>query len=679
MLSYIGRKRAWGAVVTAGLVASLVLPTTAIASTGTPDKTETVYVQTDASGLVSEVKADVLLSNNAQTDTLTDRTRLGDIEPQDEDQTFTLAQDGSLVWTTGGKQVSYRGTSSERPPVDVLMSYTLDGTRVTPEELAGASGHLVMRMDYANSSSSHQTVAGKERVVSTPFVCVSLVSFDADLAKNVKVTNGSIMEDKGGCAVVGYAVPGLERSLGSDIEGLDLDLPTYVEIEADVTDFALDPVRTFVTAELFEDLDASKLKENGTDGSASALTDAMDQIISGSGSLSDALGQIAKGSSALNGGATALKVALGILPSGLSELSTGANTLSEKLAEASAVAGEMSRGATGLSDAAALSLQGLDGAAASVGQATSSVAGLQETVDSLKLDDVSADVAAAAESAGEARDALATACDALDQAGQAAGEQKAQVVEGLQAANTVLGALLEDESLELTDEQRAALGSARDQVDASLADLEAMDLSTHEAMQEAQTTLSESAEDLATQAKDIDEVSVDLSSVSTKSQEALASLDIAAQAIEGSQGGVAAVAEGTKGLATGLSGMSEGLTAAHDGASQLAGGIEAVATKAPAAVQGIGELQSGIDKLANGATAAAQGSTTLTSALSTFKNEGITKVVDALAELDDSLDDVSGSIEALGDAATQYDTFSGKADGQTGSVRFIYQTESIGK
>ena len=679
MLRFPSGRGARGVVLAAGLVASLALPTTAIASTGAPDKTETVYVQTDATGLVTEVKADVLLSNNTQAETLTDRTRLSDIVPQDDEQGYTRAEDGSLVWTTGGKQVSYRGTSDEKPPVSVLMSYSLDGRQVTSEELAGASGHLVMRLDYVNSSSSRRVISGEERLVSTPFVCVSLVSLDADLAKNVKVTNGSVMEDKGGCAVVGYAVPGLERSLGSDIEDLDLDLPTYVEIEADVTDFALDPVRTIVTAELFEDLDASELKENGTGGSANALTDAMDQLISGSGSLSDALGQIAKGGSALNGGALALKEALGMLPSGLSELSTGANTLSERLAEASAAAGELSRGSANLADAAALSLQGLGAASNSLSQATSSVASLRDAADDLHLEDVSADVTAAADSAKEAGVTLATASEALDQVGQAADEQKAQVEEGLQTANDALGALLKDESLELTEEQRALLEGAQKQVGASLESLEALDLSTPEEVVDAQTTLSENAEELATRAANIDGASVDLTSLSTQAQGALTDLEGASQALEGSQGALSAVAEGTKGMASGLAGMSEGLSAAHDGASQLEGGIEAVATKAPAALQGIGELQSGIDKLATGASAAAQGSTTLTGALSTFKNEGISKVVDALTELDDSLDGVSGSLEALRDAAAEYDTFSGKADGQTGSVRFIYQTEGIGK
>ena len=47
-------------------------------------------------------------------------------------------------------------------------------------------------------------------------------------------------------------------------------------------------------------------------------------------------------------------------------------------------------------------------------------------------------------------------------------------------------------------------------------------------------------------------------------------------------------------------------------------------------------------------------------------------------ELDDSFAGISDRLEALRDTASEYDTFSGKLDGQSGSVRFIYKTERIG-
>ena len=372
--------------VAAALATSCLAPIPVYAATS-PDKTETVHVQTDATGAVSEVTVEVLLANGAKAKTVPDRTNLTDIKPSDN-KTFTDTGDGSLMWDADGKQVSYKGTSNSTLPVEVKLSYQLDGVEVTPSELAGATGHLKLRVDYRNTSSSQRDIAGKTRTLYTPFVCVTLVTLDGEVARNVTVTNGSVMEDKGGCAVVGYAMPGLKESLDLDIDELDLDLPTYVEIEADVTDFELDSIYTMVTAELFEDLDASDLKDRDTDEGADALRDAMSQLIDGSSSLTDALNQIAQGGGALSTGADALREALGMLPGGLAELKAGAQTLSDRLGEASGVTESLAQASSGIAAAATQASQGLGAASGSIAQAEQSVSDLSELSGLMSLSDI---------------------------------------------------------------------------------------------------------------------------------------------------------------------------------------------------------------------------------------------------------------------------------------------------
>ena len=43
----------------------------------------------------------------------------------------------NLTWNAGGKDISYQGTSDKELPVDISISYRLDGKKVTAEELAG--------------------------------------------------------------------------------------------------------------------------------------------------------------------------------------------------------------------------------------------------------------------------------------------------------------------------------------------------------------------------------------------------------------------------------------------------------------------------------------------------------------------------------------------------------------
>lgn len=76
-----------------------------------------------------------------------------------------------------------------------------------------------------------------------------------DNFSNVKVTNGKVISDGSRNIVVGVALPGLSESIGlSDTEDLDdIDIPDYVEVEADTTNFKLDMTATVATTGVLDD------------------------------------------------------------------------------------------------------------------------------------------------------------------------------------------------------------------------------------------------------------------------------------------------------------------------------------------------------------------------------------------------------------------------------------------
>ena len=98
----------------------------------------------------------------------------------------------------------------------------------------------------------------------------------------------------------------------------------------------------------------------------------------------------------------------------------------------------------------------------------------------------------------------------------------------------------------------------------------------------------------------------------------------------------------------------------------------------PQLIQGADGLATGANALSTGLSAAAGGSGQLTDGLRTFDSEGISELIDALDELDDGMGDVSDKLDALREAADGYDSFAGKAEDQTGTVRFVYKTPAIG-
>ena len=57
-----------------------------------------------------------------------------------------------LLYTSGstdGKDIYYQGKTEKNLPVSVDIKYYMDGTEVSPEALAGKTGHLKMEVTYA--------------------------------------------------------------------------------------------------------------------------------------------------------------------------------------------------------------------------------------------------------------------------------------------------------------------------------------------------------------------------------------------------------------------------------------------------------------------------------------------------------------------------------------------------
>lgn len=98
---------------------------------------------------------------------------------------------------------------------------------------------------------------------------------------------------------------------------------------------------------------------------------------------------------------------------------------------------------------------------------------------------------------------------------------------------------------------------------------------------------------------------------------------------------------------------------------------------------GIAALRTGSDQLAGSGVSLVQGCEALTEGLQalqkgmiSFDEEGIQKIADLAG---DDLQNVLAQIRALKEAEGAYQSFSGVKDGQSGSVRFIIETDEISK
>lgn len=328
------------ALATAALVSMAISPTTALAADAPApsEKDETVHIYTSADGSVKSSEVDARLHNPDGSATLSDVTNLSDItESGDKGGSGVYTQSNDdVVWQTSGKDVTYKGTTTAESPVKVKVVYRFNGSVITPRELVGKSGRVDIRYEYENTSYVIANIDGASERIYTPFIAVTGMILDNTKFTNIAVENGRTMEDGDSTIVVGFAMPGMQESLGV---GKDkLDMPSYFQVSADVKNFELKSTLTMITPNGLNDVDLSSLDASEYSGSASRLQKGMVALIESSGQLGDGLQKLSDGSALMK--AQAQK-----LPESASQLARASGALKEGLGKAAAGVEELKAGA----------------------------------------------------------------------------------------------------------------------------------------------------------------------------------------------------------------------------------------------------------------------------------------------------------------------------------------------
>ena len=165
----------------------------------------------------------------------------------------------------------------------------MDGTEVSPEALAGKTGHLKMEVTYTNTSKTTKTVNGKKTDIYSPFVMVTGMILSTDNFSNITVDNGKVISDGSRNVVVGFGMPGMKESLdmSSDIAD-EVNIPEGFTVEADVTDCEMNSTFTVALTDIFKDIDLDDV--DGLDelkDSMKDLTDAAVKLVDGTKDLYD--------------------------------------------------------------------------------------------------------------------------------------------------------------------------------------------------------------------------------------------------------------------------------------------------------------------------------------------------------------------------------------------------------
>lgn len=292
-------------------------------------KDETVYVIANADGSVKKIIVSDWIKNSLNEKNLKDKSELKDVKNVKGDESYVMDSDNMRVWNADGADIYYQGTISKELPVDLKVSYKLDGKAVSAEEIAGKSGKATIRFDYTNKQYSEVTIDGKTEKIYVPFVMLTGLMLDNDVFTNVEVSNGKLINDGDRTVVAGFALPGLKENLALDSS--KYEIPDYVEITADVKNFSLTTTLTLATNSLFNEFDTSKLNTaDDLQAQLNELTSGMTKLIDGSSELYGGLTTLLSKSKELAAGVDKLAAGTNELASGTAALNAGLSTLVSK-------------------------------------------------------------------------------------------------------------------------------------------------------------------------------------------------------------------------------------------------------------------------------------------------------------------------------------------------------------
>ena len=673
------------------------------------EKDESVYVKADAAGTPTEKTVEVVLKKIEGSDPIEDRSNLREIKNTEGNEEYTEAGEGRYLWQNSGEDIHYKGKSDQALPVNVRITYYLEGQEVSAEKIAGQTGKVKIRFDYENSTD-------------VPFMVLSAAMLPADVFSDVEVTNGKLMDLGDQKAVIGFAFPGLMDTLKFvDYEPTEeIELPEYVEIEARAEDFALDFTASVVSTGLFEDLedkdleDLDKLPEDMdelTDASTE-IRDAAQELADGGSEFGDYLSQYFDGLSQLSEGTDSLDQGLTLLSQNISKISEGSKGLQSGLdqidqslakVDLSALSSPESKKA---SEAAQAALESIGENSAALKEKLTAVGTNLETVQTF-VEDVNAYI-------GQVQD-LQKAIEGLPAPDLAAADYENGWTERLndeaasqakekaqEAADDVRDSIIEivegssfPDDLGLTEEQKAQIiTQIVESIDENKVTVneEDIEISLDAAFGEIRDGIQKEAEGQRNTLRDaslkIAEPSVpDLEALSPEKMEEITQI---IGNMEQSLAVIGAYAEGMSQTASGLTELSTALTQLKAGVSQLSGGSAQL-------TEGLGLFEKALE-------AASEGSAQLSSAMKTVSSaggelgsaywqlvDGMNEFADGIAEFDEegiqSLAELAGpeykdvirGVRAARDAEHSYTNFSGICDGQKGSVRFIIETEEINK
>lgn len=269
------------------ITASIILVTTLMYTLPVSafTKDETVYSNLNSKGQKYQTIVTTHLINENDEKILKDLTTLLNIENTSGNENFKKEGE-ELIWEANSNDIYYKGETNKSLPIDIKITYVLDGKEIEPEKIAGKDGKVKITIQLENKEIKEVEINGKKEKMYIPFTVACGTSISNEKNKNIEVKNAKIIDDGSKTMVAGITFPGLKESLKTDA----IEIPETIEIEMDSKEFEMNNIIMYAMPINTEELDLdifSKIDELYT--KVEDLKTASNQIEEGAKTLSEGI------------------------------------------------------------------------------------------------------------------------------------------------------------------------------------------------------------------------------------------------------------------------------------------------------------------------------------------------------------------------------------------------------
>ncbi|CQR46331.1 Chromosome partition protein Smc [Paraliobacillus sp. PM-2] len=273
-------------------------------------KEEVVYATLSAEGLLKDIYV-VNILDVTEPGQITDHgdytniKNLTNLEPiRQENRTITVEADDE-------GEFYYQGNMNDQAlPWEVQIDYRLDGKKISPNQLAGKTGHLEIKMNTSKNEAVNQTFFDN-------YLLQISVTAGSDVFKHIQTEEGSIANAGEDLTITWTAMP--EKS-------------GAFTLEADVMHFEM---KGFEIAALPSSMPIESPDTEALTNDFKSLSDAIKELNNGVGELSNGLSELDNGASQLANGSASFQNGLIKADNSSSSLIDASNTIGQSLRQMS--------------------------------------------------------------------------------------------------------------------------------------------------------------------------------------------------------------------------------------------------------------------------------------------------------------------------------------------------------